>query len=42
MFIAATVLAHDYGVVTRNKSDFELLARHTPPQYPPLRIEVWK
>lgn len=42
MFIAATVLAHDYGVATRNKSDFELLARCTPPRYPPMRIEVWK
>ncbi len=42
MFIAATVLAHDYGVVTRNRSDFELLANHTPPKYAPLRIEVWK
>lgn len=42
MFIAATALAHEYAVATRNKSDFELIARYTPPQYPPLRIEVWK
>lgn len=42
MFIAATALAHDYGVATRNRTDFELIAKHTPPHYPPLRIEVWK
>lgn len=41
MFIAATALAHDHGVATRNRSDFELIARHTPPHYPPLRIEIW-
>lgn len=41
MFIAATALAHDYGVATRNRSDFELIAKHTPPHYPPLRIEIW-
>ena len=42
VFIAATVLAHDHGVATRNQSDFELLAKHIPPNYPPLRIEIWK
>lgn len=42
IFIAATVLAHDYGIATRNKTDFDLLAKHTPPNYLPLRIEVWK
>jgi predicted nucleic acid-binding protein len=42
VFIAATALAHDYGVATRNQSDYELIAKHTPPQYPLLRIEVWK
>jgi len=42
MFIAATALAHDYGVATRNRSDYELIAKHVPPHYPPLRIEVWK
>jgi len=42
VFIAATALAHEYAVATRNKSDFELIARYTPPQYAPLRIEVWK
>jgi len=42
MFIAATALAHDYGVATRNRSDYELIARNSPPNFPPLRIEVWK
>ncbi len=42
MLIAATVLAHEYGVATRNQTDFELIAKHTPTTYPPLRIEVWK
>ena len=42
VFIAATALAHEYGIATRNRSDFELIAQHTPANYPPLRIEVWK
>ena len=42
VFIAATALAHEYGIATRNRSDFELIARHIPANYPPLRIEVWK
>lgn len=42
MFIAATALAHEHAVATRNRRDYELLANHTPPSYPPLRIEVWK
>ena len=42
LFIAATALAHEYAVATRNRSDFELLASLTPPAYPPLRIAVWK
>lgn len=42
VFIAATALAHSYGVVTRNRSDYELIARHTPVHHPPLRIAVWK
>lgn len=41
-FIAATALAHDYGVATRNRDDFELIAKHTPQHYPALRIQVWK
>jgi tRNA(fMet)-specific endonuclease VapC len=42
MFIAATALAHDYGVATRNQKHFELMAQHTPQSYPPLRVEIWK
>lgn len=42
VFIAATALAHEYGVATRNRSDFELIARHTPPHYPALRLQIWK
>src|SRR6266498_2178503 len=42
VFIAATALAHDYGIATRNRSDFELIAQYIPSNHPPLRIEVWK
>jgi predicted nucleic acid-binding protein len=42
VFIAATALAHEYGVATRNRSDFQLIAKHTPPNHPPLRVGVWK
>jgi predicted nucleic acid-binding protein len=42
VFIAATALAHEYGVATRNRGDFELIARHTPPHYPALRLQIWK
>lgn len=42
IFIAATALAHDYGIATRNRVDFERIAENTPPNYPPVRIEVWK
>lgn len=42
VFIAATVVAHEHGIATRNRGDFELIAKHIPPDYPPLRIEVWK
>lgn len=42
VFIAATALAHEYGIATRNRSDFELIAQHVPDNCPPLRIEVWK
>jgi predicted nucleic acid-binding protein len=41
MFMAATALAHEYGIATRNRTDFELIAKHIPPQYPALRIEIW-
>lgn len=40
--IAATVVAHEYGIATLNRTDFEMLARHIPPAYAPLRIELWK
>ena len=39
-FIAATALAHGYGVATRNRKDFELIASHTPNDVT-LRIAVW-
>jgi predicted nucleic acid-binding protein len=42
MLIAATALAQGYGVATRNRSDYELIASHTPPHYPALLIKVWK
>lgn len=42
LFIASTALAHDYGVATRNKEDYELIKKHTPPDFPSLRIEIWK
>ena len=42
VFIAATALAHDHGIATRNQADFELIARHAPPHYPPIRLEIWK
>jgi predicted nucleic acid-binding protein len=42
VFMAATVVAHEYGIATRNKRDFELIGKYVPPHYPPLRIAVWK
>ncbi len=30
LFIAATALAHGYGIATRNKKDFDLIANHIP------------
>jgi predicted nucleic acid-binding protein len=42
LFIAATALAHNHGIATRNQSDFELIASHLPPSYPLLRLAVWK
>jgi predicted nucleic acid-binding protein len=42
VFIVATALEHEYGVATRNRDDFELIARHTPPHYPSLRLQIWK
>lgn len=42
VFITATAMAHEYGVATRNRGDFELIAGHTPPHYPALRLQFWK
>lgn len=42
LFIASTALAHGHGVVTRNKTDFELMAVHLPPTHSLLRLAVWK
>ena len=42
VFIAATALTHEYGVATRNRSDFELISSHTPQHYPALRLQIWK
>lgn len=41
VFIAATALAHGYGVATRNRSDFELIG-NVLPQTQFLRLAVWK
>ena len=40
VFIAATALAHGYGIATRNKKDFDLIANHTPDGLI-LRIADW-
>lgn len=42
VFIAATVLAHGYGIVTRNRKDFELIANHLPTTHPVLYLTNWK
>src|ERR1043165_9577706 len=39
-FIAATALAHGYGVATRNRKDFELIASYTPINSI-LRLAIW-
>ena len=41
LIIAATSLAHDHGVITRNRADFELIAQHIPQNRPALRLEIW-
>lgn len=38
--IAATALAHRYGVATRNRKDFELIGQHTPDKLL-LRLAIW-
>jgi predicted nucleic acid-binding protein len=42
LIIAATALAHDHGIITRNRTDFELIAKNMPPYCASLRIEIWK
>lgn len=42
LFIAATALAYNHGIATRNKRDFEAIAMHLPSAYPLLRLDVWK
>jgi predicted nucleic acid-binding protein len=42
VMVVATALAHEHGVATRNRSDFELISKHTPPNYPTLRLHIWK
>lgn len=42
LFIAATALAHGCGVATRNRSDFELIAKNLPAGHPVLRLAIWK
>ena len=42
LFIAATALAHGYGVATRNRSDFELIASNLPTSRPFLRLAIWR
>lgn len=42
LFTTATALAHGHGVATRNKSDFELIAKNLPSNFPLLRLAVWK
>jgi len=41
LLIAATALAHDHGVITRNRRDFELIAQHIPQERTALRLEIW-
>lgn len=42
IFIAATAIAHGYGLATRNQRDFELIGRHLPPDNPILYLAIWK
>jgi predicted nucleic acid-binding protein len=41
VFIAATAIAHRYGVATGNKKDFELIDKHLPPGHR-LYLAIWK
>jgi predicted nucleic acid-binding protein len=42
VFVAATALAHKYGIATRNITDFERIAGSLPPGHPRLYITNWK
>lgn len=42
VFIAATALAHDHGLATRNRADFELIGQHLPAYAPTLHLAIWK
>jgi predicted nucleic acid-binding protein len=42
VFIAATALAHDHGVATRNRADFELIGQHLPLFAQDLYLAIWK
>jgi predicted nucleic acid-binding protein len=42
LFIAATVVAHGYGIATQNIRDFKLISDHLPDSHPLLRLAVWK
>jgi predicted nucleic acid-binding protein len=40
VLIASTALAHNRGIITRNKTDFTLIGKHAPPGTV-LRLELW-
>ena len=42
LFTTATALSHGHGVATRTKSDFELIAKNLPSDFPILRLAIWK
>lgn len=41
IFIIATVLANNFGLITQNKKDAELIANHLPNNID-LRLSIWK
>lgn len=41
LFTTATALAHGHGVATRNRRDFELIAKNLPSNFPLLRLAIW-
>ncbi|MEP7338097.1 MAG: type II toxin-antitoxin system VapC family toxin [Acidobacteriota bacterium] len=42
VFIAATALAHRYGVATQNRRDFELISQYLPSHAPVLYLAIRK